>query len=280
MSRLARTLALRLAWLASLAACSSGVAPLSPGLRRELTGYDYAVYSAWLFAQRSRGMVLVDDRTTSTSYPGLSVIRSSVIYQQPVVCPVGPRPTVPPPTIVPPPVVVPPPPPVVTPPPACGAPGGQPIPVGPQSPAREEASQDQRVQQEASAPLEPDLKGAVYRLVRDPVPEGLMRQAGLIVAFSRAGFDSRLEVATFQVLLAPVYGGGVSDAAAYRVWVERTGTRWELVEVELIGPVGVVNTEPASVGTPTVMTCDSTRTTNCMWPPGTIPVPLPLPRPK
>jgi hypothetical protein len=273
MSRLAWTLPLRLAWLASLAACSSGVAPWSPGLRRELTDHDYTVYSAWLLTQRSRpGIVLVDDRTTSTSYRGLSEIWSSPLVPEPFVCPAEPGGLV-----TPPPVTLPPQP-WVTPSAACAS-GGHPVPASSQSPTRDEASQDQRVQQELSLPLEPNLTGAAYRLVHDPVPEDLMRQAGLMVAFSRVGFDSRLQVATFQVLVAPVYGGRVSDAAAYRVWVERTGVRWDLVELELVGPVGVLNTA-LPVGTGMTMTCDSTHTTNCVWPPGPIPVPLPLPRPR
>jgi hypothetical protein len=282
MSRLDRTLLPRLAWLAwlaSLVACSSGVeAPWSPSLRQELTGYDYAAYSAWLLAHHppSGGMVLVDDRTTSTSYPGLSVIRvSEVPVEIAVVCPAQPG------AIVTPQGVVPPPPPAVSPTAACGTLGGQPIPVGSQSPARDEASQDLRVQRELSLPLERHLTGAVYRLVHEPIPEDLLRQAALVVAFSRVGFDSHPEVATFEVLRAPVVGGVASSAAAYRVWVERPGMRWKLAEEELVGPVVVwTTTTTVPLGNPPTMTCDSTHTTNCIWPPGPIPFPLPLPRPK
>lgn len=221
MPRFAQSLSLQLTWLASLVACSSGVAPLSPGLRRELTVYDYAAYSAWLATQRSRpGMVLVDDRTTSSSYGGLSEIVRPAVTRVSGGCGAEPGVIATPPGVVPPPPVV------------------------------------------TSA----------------PVPADLLRQAGLIVAFSRVGFDSRLEVATFQALLAPVHGGWATDAAEYRVWVERTGTRWELVEVELTEPVAV-NVGPG-VATPADMTCDSTHTADCVRPPTPVPVPLPLPRPR
>jgi hypothetical protein len=273
MSRLAWTPPLRLArlaWLASLVACSSGVAPWAPGLRRDLTGHDYAAYSAWLFAQHPRpGMVLVDGRTTSTSYLGLSVF----FPQGPVVV-VGPGQIAPPTGVVPPqPVVFP---------SLVAAFGSQAISAGSGSPAQDEAAQDQRVQQELSLPLEPKLTGAAYRLVDDPVPADLLGQAGLIVAFSRVGFDRHQRVATFQVLLAPVAGGVVSSAGAYRVWLERPGLRWKLAGAESVETTVVVwtTTTPVPVGTPPTMICDSTHTTNCFWPPGPAPMPLPLPRPR
>ncbi len=272
MARAGRFPLLRLAGSIWLVACSEGAeAPWAPRLRSELTLYDYAVYSAWLAAQvPGTGLVLVDDKTTSTTYPGLSLISI-----EPADCQnqgVG----VPPPAVVPPPVV---PTPADTAPMSCGAA----LPVmtlrDASLPSHDEAARDQGVQQELSLPLEPRLTGASYQLVHDPVPGSLMQRARLVLAFSRVGFDRRLEVATFRALQAPVGDGGVvGPGTEYTVWARRTGSRWEVTEAH--GRPSDPGGSTAPVGTVLVMTCDSSRTTDCIPVPVPIPIPWPLPLPR
>ena len=195
-----------------LLACSDdGLSPWPPGVRRELTAQDYAVYSAWLTAYQPRGggIVLVDDRTTGGGYPGLSLVSRWVgthgtVTEPPVqtcatneVCPVPPVPT--------------------------------PPDVGPEP--SDEASEDFRLQQELSLPLERRLTGAVYDLVRDPIPEDLLAGARLVLAFSRVGFDSRVGRARFRVVQAVRGDWGWMPPIGFDAWSEKRGPHWALTEV-------------------------------------------------
>ncbi len=151
-------------------------------------------------------------------------------------------------------------------------------PVGLAAGFRRGGLQDYQVQQELSLPLERRLRGAVYALVHDPVPGDLLSRARLILAFSRVGFDSRREVATFRVLQAAVGSGGVpGQVVEYAVWAERRERSWELAEVQEVpsspGLIGIIANPPSAI-------CDSVRTSGCIRPPGPVPIPLPLRPPK
>ncbi len=251
-----RSAGVTLLWLALGAlsvACGSHVeAPWAPELRHELNAYDYAVYSAWLARGSVAGTVLIDDLTLSVGHQGVAPLRQGpwVGVSEPAI-PV----------------------------PMARAPST--LPPDP-SDSRDQAQKDLWLQQELSLPLERRLKGAVYDLVHDPVPADLLSSAKLILAFSRIGFDSRLEVARFSVLqMARGEWGWSAQLAGYAVWAERREGRWEVTEVQDVSPGSLVPV----VGEPLVVICDSvTVTTTTTTPPClgpvVIPIPLPLRPPK
>ena len=208
-NRVTRTIPLLATLL--IACTDDGLSPWVAGLRRDLTAEDYAVYSAWLAAYRPRGgrVVLVDDRTTGSGYPGLSLVSrwvpSRVSVSNPAIqtcapnqlCPVPPVPT----------------------------------PPDPAPELSDEASVDLRLQQEWSLPLERRLKGAVYDLVHDPVPEDLLAGARLVLAFSRVGFDSHAKIATFRVTQVVRGDWGWVGPVQYEVWSEKPAGQWVLTHV-------------------------------------------------
>lgn len=224
-----------------------GLAPWVPGLRRNLTAEDYAVYSAWLTANRPRGggVVLVDDRTTGNGYQGLSVVSAG--WLEPNVPVVGDG-------LI----------------PAClpGYPCVSPPPPVAVPPSGDEATQDFWLQREVSAPLEPRLEGAVYDLVRDPVPEDLLSVARLVVSFSRVGFDSEARVAAFEVVQARRGDWGWFRPVHYAVRAEKPARWWVLVDVvELPPPPPGITLPPVigdsshvAIGTPLTITVPGCRT--------------------
>lgn len=189
---------------ALLAACNPNE-PWVPSLREQLTGADYAVYSAWLVAAAAgqSGPVLVDHKTTSVGYAGGALFQAMPSYYG-------------------------------------SASYGQYTATPTDVPARlrgpgDEAIQDLLVQQELSLPLQPLFAGAEYLLVSDPVAPALQSRARVALLFSRVGFDRHARVARFDVTQSsPDEWGWPGTVIRYAVWAENTSGRWELVEVRQV----------------------------------------------